>query len=309
MNHPSIPHRDRHGLRSLRYTAGVLRRGQRRQLVATAPGPIHCDEPTCVAGWRRGPHGGDVPCECGNLDRLARKVNAARLPPWSADALRLSWAGDALDPSVWPTEWPSVRPGVLICGPCGTGKSVFAAALVGRALDPSTPGEREESDGIKGALWVSWVHLLDDIKATFSDDERRSRLLQRIEGASLLIVDDLGAGRPTDWTRETAELILARRLDEGRPIVVTTNRNPDTEDMSEAVGPRVASRLRRLGKPLRMVSQDLRRTNRPTPALPEYVREDSRPPAVSNEQRAERLAKLRSGIEALGGSMAMGAPR
>lgn len=57
----------------------------------------------------------------------------------------------------------------------------------------------------------------------------------------LLILDDLGSERPTEWTAERLYALVNRRWLEERPTIVTSNLA--SGELQQAVGPRVYSRL------------------------------------------------------------------
>ena len=70
-------------------------------------------------------------------------------------------------------------------------------------------------------------------------------------GAELLVLDDLGAERPTDWVEETMNLIVNTRYNDKRPTIFTSNYEdvPDTDDLDSLlvrVGFRMHSRLREM---------------------------------------------------------------
>jgi DNA replication protein DnaC len=61
------------------------------------------------------------------------------------------------------------------------------------------------------------------------------------EQVDLLVLDDLGGGKTTDWTADTLYRLVDTRWAYQRPIIATTNLT--APDLREAVGARVASRL------------------------------------------------------------------
>lgn len=119
---------------------------------------------------------------------------------------------------------PAARNLVLL-GPTGTGKT-HAAAAVARALH----AQGWELD------FVPVVELLDELRPG-----GREGALENYASATLLLLDDLGAERPTDWTGERMYALVNRRWLEERPTLVTSNLGPD--ELEAAVGSRVFSRL------------------------------------------------------------------
>ena len=57
----------------------------------------------------------------------------------------------------------------------------------------------------------------------------------------LLVLDDLGAEKPSDWMRDRLYTLVNRRYESNLPIIVTTNK--DITSLEEHVGKRIVSRL------------------------------------------------------------------
>lgn len=114
---------------------------------------------------------------------------------------------------------------LVLVGPTGTGKT-HAAVAVARQLH----GEGWELQ------FTPVVELLDELRP--GGDEGA---LARYMAASLLLLDDLGSERPTEWTGERLYALVNRRWLEERPTVVTSNLAPD--ELEAALGSRTYSRL------------------------------------------------------------------
>jgi DNA replication protein DnaC len=82
-----------------------------------------------------------------------------------------------------------------------------------------------------------------DIRATYDANASlsESELLEELEGPELLVLDDLGAEKTADWVNDRLYLIVNRRYEECRPIIVTTNLGLD--ELTEKLGNRIVSRL------------------------------------------------------------------
>nr|WP_119589728.1 DnaA/Hda family protein [Streptomyces scabiei] len=107
-------------------------------------------------------------------------------------------------------------------------------------------------------IWLEWAYapgvpwkgspVIATTRATSLFDALRPdaqpegrRLVERLQTADLLFIDDLAAARASDWTRERLFEIFDERYINRRPVVITSDVLPS--DLTEVIGPRVASRL------------------------------------------------------------------
>lgn len=133
--------------------------------------------------------------------------------------------------------------GLLLFGPVGTGKS-HLAACVGNAL---------RARGVP-VLFISVARL-----GTLGFDERRE-VINHMGGAKLLMLDDLGAERNTDFSREQVFDIIDRRTNAMLPLIVTTNITP--EDMRHDANldyRRIWERVGSMCRPVRMDGESWRK--------------------------------------------------
>lgn len=100
--------------------------------------------------------------------------------------------------------------GLLFHGPVGTGKS-FTAACIGNYI----------MGCLKPVIMTSFVKLLPQFSAFKENDERD--LIKRLCEPDLLIIDDLGAERSTDFSLEKVYNVIDSRYRVGKPIILTTN--------------------------------------------------------------------------------------
>ena len=102
--------------------------------------------------------------------------------------------------------------GLVLAGPPGTGKTHLAAAILNQRI----------ADGLP-ASFVTVPELLADIRRVIRSEEETSRLMELVKETDLLILDDLGAERATDWTVEQLFVLINARLLGQRQTIVTTN--------------------------------------------------------------------------------------
>lgn len=106
--------------------------------------------------------------------------------------------------------------GLLLYGPVGTGKS-FTAACIGNYL----------LDNAKPVIMTSFVKILQDIW----ENDREAEYITILNSASLLIVDDLGTERETDYALEKVYNIIDSRVRANKPMIITSNM--ELNDMME----------------------------------------------------------------------------
>ena len=110
----------------------------------------------------------------------------------------------------------------MLQGSIGVGKSHLAVAALNESVHEKP-----------GRYWT-WGRLLMHIRQQ-AFDERGPRwsedyaLQPFTEGRSLLVLDDVGAEKMTDWAQQTLYTVLNARYEGSLPTIVTTN-NPDAID-------------------------------------------------------------------------------
>jgi DNA replication protein DnaC len=140
---------------------------------------------------------------------------------------------------------------LIVLGPVGTGKT-FAAVAACRA---------RHDHGDEVHFWPI-VELLDGLRDEVADSSLATRLFDRLTGdADVLVLDDLGGHRSTEWADERLYAIVNRRWLDEKPTVVTTNLSGTA--LTASLGRRVMSRLLDGSTIARLTGDDLR-TRRPS---------------------------------------------
>lgn len=113
-------------------------------------------------------------------------------------------------------EMFSKNQGILFWGDVGTGKSYTAAAIANELIDR-----------MHSAIMTSFIKLLNEMMRFGSDDKDKklcaADYIQNLNQAKLLVIDDLGAERGTDFALEKVYDIIDSRYRSGKPIILTTN--------------------------------------------------------------------------------------
>lgn len=99
--------------------------------------------------------------------------------------------------------------GLLFWGNVGTGKSYTAAAIANELLQKQVP-----------VIMTSFIRLLQELGGFDNDD---AAYINKLNAATLLVIDDLGTERGTDFALEKVYDIIDSRYRSNKPVILTTN--------------------------------------------------------------------------------------
>lgn len=122
---------------------------------------------------------------------------------------------------------------LMIWGEPGNGKSHLAAAVA----------HTVQSKG-HTIVFQTMPELLERIRQTFNDrsnKETERDIMRALHDCELLVLDDVGAEKLSDWVQDVLFRIVDGRYRQKRPIFYTTNLKPS--DLKEKVGPRIYDRM------------------------------------------------------------------
>jgi len=181
-----------------------------------------------------------VPCECRAERRSARMIAAAHIPKRYQDCTlddfvpnyagyNPSLAGALLVAQNFVKTHPlqGDGKGLLLVGGLGVGKTHLAIGIL-QALITDT--------GAKG-LFCDYRDLLKKIQDSYGRSDLSERqILAPVFEAEVLVLDELGAAKPTDWVWDTVQHILNTRYNDRRTTIITTNYRNDAETPGDAYG-------------------------------------------------------------------------
>ncbi len=153
-------------------------------------------------------------------------------------------------------RYPLIDVGVLFLGPCGVGKTHLAVAILKQVI-------KEKGDA---GLFYDFRDLLREIQASWNSVSQASELdvLRPVLDARVLVLDELGANKPTEWVRDTIAHIINCRYNEKRLTIFTSNyldtpAKPGEETLTDRVGVRLRSRLHEMCRDVEIHGMDFRK--------------------------------------------------
>lgn len=154
---------------------------------------------------------------------------------------------------------------LLLLGPTGTGKSYQAYAALRSVV--STPIQVFDRDGrrLQHYRTHTWAALtFADLCATLRPrgrDHDPEAVLEKYRKTSVLLIDDLGAAKASEFVEEATYRLINGRYEDMRPAIFTTNLA--LPELKNAIGDRIASRLAETCTRVVLSGPDRRRTRTP----------------------------------------------
>jgi DNA replication protein DnaC len=141
---------------------------------------------------------------------------------------------------VWPA--PNEGRGLLLMGPCGSGKTHLAVAALLDIIDSGKPGR---------LLFSNFQDLIQEIQASFDSDEvpRKSEILRPLLETDLLVLDELGSQKPSMFVQDILYYVINSRYNEERTTIFTTNY---IDDLPDRIGNSLRSRLHEMAEEVRL---------------------------------------------------------
>lgn len=215
-------------------------------------------------------------CDCRLQARAQSLLTAARIPKryehcelsnFEFDGAHRGLASARLNACRFAEDYPLDNTGLLIIGSIGVGKTHLAAGIVKELI---------RSKGI-ACLFYDYRELLKQIQNSYNNSVKATELdvLRPVFETEVLLLDELGAVKPTDWVWDTVSLILNTRYNDKRTTIITTNFDDKPagfvagprgsardETLGDRIGERMRSRLHEMCRIIKMDGEDFRQTVR-----------------------------------------------
>jgi DNA replication protein DnaC len=152
-------------------------------------------------------------------------------------------------------EYPAVDRGLVFMGPVGVGKTHLSVAILRGLVEKGV-----------ACMFYEFGSLLKEIQNSYNPISQTSELkvLAPVFDAEVLVLDELGASKPTDWVRDTMMQIINARYNDKKLTIFTTNyldgrRTERDETLEDRIGVRLRSRLYEMCKTVHIEGEDYRK--------------------------------------------------
>jgi len=232
-----------------------------------------------------GKAGAARPCDCQRRDRVPRLLAEAGVParyracrlnnfhPGRQDSLveALAVARRYVEDFVVARTGTFSETGLLLIGNPGVGKTHLAAAVLQELIERYSAWGR----------FCDFSSLVHEIQSTFDGaaDLSKHEVLDPVMHCEVLVLDELGALKPTAWVGDVLYLIINARYSRRLPTIFTTNYRlepaarranldraqdsfPSQDLLSARVPAMIVSRLYEMTRPVLLEAEDFRRAVR-----------------------------------------------
>src|SRR5436309_15488451 len=239
--------------------------------------------PVCSGtGWKAGADRRVSRCDCRMKHKGEALLASARIPKryehcelsnFEFDGPHRNLASSRMAACKFVEEYPVENTGLLLIGSIGVGKTHLAVGIIKELI---------VSKGIP-SLFYDYRELLKQIQNSYNDSVKATELevLRPVFESEVLVLDELGAVKPTEWVWDTVSLILNTRYNNNRTTIITTNYPDDaardsngttefarahraarSETLGDRIGERMRSRLHEMCRIVKMEGADFRQTYR-----------------------------------------------
>src|SRR5689334_18896242 len=160
-------------------------------------------------------------------------------------------------------EYPADHAGMLLIGSIGVGKTHLSVGILKDLVATrSVP-----------CLFYDYRELLKEIQNSYNASVQTTEMqvLRPVFDTEVLVLDELGAVKPTEWVWDTVSHILNTRYNDQRTTIITTNfpnraaaavagprSSTREESLGDRIGERMRSRLHEMCRIVEMHGEDFR---------------------------------------------------
>jgi DNA replication protein DnaC len=239
-----------------------------------------------------------VRCDCWRESLVDRMLAAARIPPRFARTELNTYQPDTDSQRValrkasqFVDSFPVVDKGLLFHGPYGVGKTHLAVGILKAVI---------RKTAAKGYFFET-PDLLRQVRNTYNAqvDETEMGVLKPILAADVLVLDDLGTEKTSEWVQEMLGLLINSRYNTRRPTILTSNLHDpmdsaDPNSFMFQIGARTRSRLLEMCEWVEIQGHDIRDKDRLTaaaeagqwPSPPDNIKKGGLPGKTRGQVRA-----------------------
>jgi DNA replication protein DnaC len=135
-------------------------------------------------------------------------------------------------------EYPNYKRGLLLIGPAGVGKTHLVVGIIRELIESK----------VMPCLFCDYRELLKQIQNSYNPQVQATELelLRPVFEAEVLVLDELGAIRPSEWVWDTVSHIINYRYSENKTTIVTSNyANRSTEEEDARLKKEIAESQKR----------------------------------------------------------------
>lgn len=236
------------------------------------------------SGWKTIPATASKPqgvtrCDCRSGSWTDRLLKNARIPAryehcslsaFDSDfpGAHRSLASALFQANRFVEEYPVETTGLMLLGPIGVGKTHLAVGILRELIMQKSAS----------CLFYDYRELLKEIQNSYNATVQTTELeiLKPVFETEVLVLDELGAVKPTEWVWDTVSHILNTRYNDKRTTVITTNfddlppgrgrsaleKTSREDTLGDRIGERMRSRLHEMCRAVDMQGSDFRQSIR-----------------------------------------------
>lgn len=215
-------------------------------------------------GWEFVVDKGVRPCHCRKNERRAKLLADACIPKIYSDSSLQTYQPSKGNLSqlrafnyahTFVRDYPIVDRGILFIGSVGVSKTHLSAGILRGLIEKGV-----------SCRFYEYRSLLKEIQNSYNPNTNITEMsiLAPLFEYEVIVLDELGAARPSEWVQDTIGLIINGRYNEKKLTILTTNyfdapQSSADETLADRIGTRLRSRLYQICKTILVEGEDYRR--------------------------------------------------